>query len=50
MGSDDDIVKEYGGRREEFRIAKDERLIGCELEHCKDFFRSVTWWKWKIPE
>ena len=46
--SDDWYVMEYGGRREIFEIADNEQLIGCELDHCKDYFRGVTWLKWKI--
>ena len=48
VGEDDDYVKRWGERVESFEIAGDEQLIGCELDFCKDYFRGVTWLKWKI--
>jgi hypothetical protein len=36
VGYDDDWVKECGGRMEEFEIAGDEQLIGCELYLAED--------------
>ena len=49
VGSDDEEVKELGGRVESFDIADDERLIGCELSESKyNLLRSVTWTKMKV--
>ena len=54
---DDDLVKYYGvkDRVVTFEIAADEQLIGCELYngpngYGNDFFKGVTWMKWKIPK
>ena len=47
-------IKREGGNVESFEIAADEQLIGCELYHGPnnsgygDFFKGVTWLKWKI--
>ena len=56
MGYTDDAVKIFGGsgRVVAFEIAADEQLIGCELDHGTDsdgngdYFKGVTWLKWKI--
>ena len=48
LGHEDLEVKIYGGRREVFEIAGDEKLIGCELDHNDEFFRGVTWLKMKL--
>ena len=58
VGADDYWVEERGGREESFEIAADEQLIGAELYNGTinvngysdyNFFRGVTWLKWKIP-
>ena len=36
------------GAKETFLIGDNERLIGCELDHSKDFVMGVTWLKWTI--
>ena len=52
--STDNFVKDNAGRIETFEIATDEQLIGCELDHGTnhigegDYFKGVTWFKWKI--
>ena len=35
------------GRKEEFEIADDEHLIGCELDVLNNNFVGVTWLKMK---
>ena len=54
----DGWIKENGGRVVTFEIAADEQLIGAELYNGTinvngysdyNFFRGVTWLKWKIP-
>ncbi len=44
----DEKVKEINGRVELFEIADEEELIGCKLDHCKDYLRGVTWLKMKV--
>ena len=48
VGRSDDYANKFGARKEIFNIADDEQLIGCELNHCTDCFRGVTWLKMKI--
>jgi hypothetical protein len=48
LGYGEKDVRYFGGRREIFEIAKDEQLIGCELDHRDLFFMGVTWLKMKI--
>ena len=55
VGYPDDGKEPWGGRVVSFEIAADEQLIGCELEHGNqdyrgkgDYFKGVTWLKWKI--
>jgi hypothetical protein len=45
--TDDDYVKNHGGRVESFEIAYNEQLIGCELTYCNMYFCGVTWLKIK---
>ena len=53
MGWSDDNVKTAGERIENFEIAADEQLIGCELyffrdaDTSRDYFNGVTWIKMK---
>ena len=48
------IIKKLGddraatGAKETFLIGDNERLIGCELDHSKDYLMGVTWLKWTI--
>jgi hypothetical protein len=53
VGYEEWFVNEIGGRKEEFKIAYDERLIGCKL-HTEEaypfYFRGVTWMKIKEPK
>jgi hypothetical protein len=48
VGADDEFVKTRAGRVENFEIGEKERLIGCQLDHCKNNYLSgVTWLKMK---
>ena len=49
VGKSDYLVNLYGGRRDIFDIADDEKLIGCVLEYGSSKFLGITWLKWKIP-
>ncbi len=48
VGEDDNDVKEWAGRRETFEIAENEKLIGCELNHSKNYVCGITWLKMKL--
>ena len=36
VGESDEKVREFGGRKEIFKISDQEQLIGCELESTGD--------------
>jgi hypothetical protein len=46
--NDDAVINAVGGRVITFYIADDEQLIGCEIDHCKDNCRGLTWLKIKM--
>ena len=51
VGYADDDFEYYGaGRREEFEIGEDERLIGCKFDSDNDDFVGVTWLKMKVAK
>ena len=47
-GNPDWFREDWNGRLEEFVIAEDEQLIGCELDHDEFYFRGITWLKMKL--
>ncbi len=48
VGFWDDYIEAHGGRIENFEIADDEQLFGCELYYNKEWFRGVSWLKIKL--
>jgi hypothetical protein len=48
VGNRNHYIRWHGGRRENFYIADDEQLIGCEIDQDKDYFYGITWLKMKI--
>ena len=50
IGLPDNLVKDWEGRKETFEMADDEQLIGCEFHYDENYFRGLTWLKWKVPK